>query len=111
MTISLIARLAVDVVSAIFALTGLINLSGSTHMRAVYRLWHYPHHFYRVVGVVELMAALFLVVPETRVWGIAAGGMITFVVVVTLLHHRQYLWSLPAMLLLVSLIPASLARP
>jgi len=111
MMISLIARLAVDLVSAVFALTGLINLSGSTYMRAVYRLWHYPHHFYRIVGGAELMVALFLVVPETRVWGIAAGGMITFVVVVTLLHHRQYLWSLPAMLLLVSLIPASLARP
>jgi hypothetical protein len=109
-TIPLMARLAVDLVSAIFALTGLMNLSAGTHMRAVYRLWHYPHHFYRAVGVAELMAALFLIVPETRVWGIAAGGMITFVVIVTLLHHRQYLWSLPAMLLLVSLVPASLAR-
>jgi hypothetical protein len=111
MTIPLITRLAVDVVSAIFALTGLINLSGSTHMRAVYRLWRYPHHFYRVVGVAELMVALFLIVPETRVWGVAAGGMIIFIVIVTLLHHRQYLWSLPAMLLLASLVPASLAHP
>jgi hypothetical protein len=110
MTIPLIARLAVDVVSAIFALAGLINLGGSTHMRAVYRLWHYSHHFYRIVGVAQLTVALFLIVPETRVWGIAAGGMITFVVIVTLLHHRQYLWSLPAMLLLVSLVPASLAH-
>jgi hypothetical protein len=56
------------------------------------------------------MAALFLIVPETRIWGIAAGGMIAFITVVTLLHHRQYLWSLPAMLLLMSLVPASLAR-
>ena len=111
MTIPLIARLAADVVSAIFALTGLTNLSGSTHMRALYRLWHYPHHFYRIVGVAELMVALFLIVPETRVWGIAGGGMITFIVIVTLLHHRQYLWSLPAMLLLVGLVPASLAPP
>jgi hypothetical protein len=111
MTIPLIARLAVDMVSAIFALTGFINLSGSTHMRAVYRLWRYPHRFYRIVGVAELMVALFLIVPETRVWGIAAGGMITFIVIVALLNHRQYLWSLPAILLLVSLVPASLAHP
>ena len=110
MTIPLIARLAVDLVSAAFCLAGVVNLSGSTHVRAVYRLWHYPHHFYRIVGIAELMAALFLIVPETRVWGIAAGGVIIFIVIVTLLHHRQYLWSLPAMLLLVSLVPASLAR-
>ena len=111
MTIPIIARLAVDLVSATFCLAGLINLSGSSQVRAVYRLWHYPHHFYRIVGATELMAAIFLIVPETRVWGIAAGGMITFIAIVTLLHHRQYLWSLPAMLLLVSLVPASLAHP
>jgi hypothetical protein len=105
-----IARIALDVVSAIFGLTGLLNLSGGTYVRAVYRLWRYPHHFYRIVGLAELMAALFLVVPQTRIWGIAAGAMIAFITVVTLLHHRQYLWSLPAMMLLVCLVPASLAR-
>jgi DoxX-like family len=111
MTIPIIARLAVDLVSATFCLAGLINLSGSTQVRAAYRFWHYPHHFYRIVGAAELLAALFLIVPETRIWGIAAGGIISFVAIVTLLHHRQYLWSLPAMLLLVGLVPASLAHP
>jgi DoxX-like family len=110
MTIPVIARLAVDLVSATFCLAGLINLSGIASVRAAYRLWHYPHHFYRIVGAAELMAALFLIVPETRIWGIAAGGIITFVAIVTLLHHHQYLWSLAAMLLLVGLVPASLAH-
>jgi DoxX-like family len=110
MTIPIIAQVAVDVLSAIFALAGLVNLSGSTRLRVVHRLWHYPHNFYRIVGLAQLMAALFLIVPETRIWGIVAGGTIIFVVTVTLLHHRQYLWSLPVMLLLVSLVPASLAR-
>ena len=110
MTIPIIAQLAVDVVSAVFGLAGVINLIGSTHLRAVYRLWRYPHNFYRIVGLGQLMAALFLIVPETRIWGIAASGMIAFIATVTLLHHRQYLWSLPVMLLLISLIPASLAH-
>jgi hypothetical protein len=110
MTLPIIAQVAVDVLSAIFALVGLIHLSSIRHLRAIYRLWHYPHHFYRFVGVTEVMAALFLIVPETRIWGIVAGGMISFVAVVTLLHHRQYFWSLPVMLLLVSLVPASLAH-
>jgi hypothetical protein len=110
MTIPIIAQVVVNLLSAIFALAGLINLSGSTHLRAVYRLWHYPYNFYRIVGLAQLTAALFLIVPETRIWGIAASGMIAFIVTVTLLHHRQYLWSLPVMLLLVSLVPASLAH-
>ena len=110
MPIQIIAHLAVDTVSATFVLAGLINLSGSAPLRVVYRLWHYPHNFSRIVGLAQLMAALFLIVPETRMWGIAVSGMITFVTAVTLLHHRKYLWSLPVMLVLVSLVPASMAH-
>jgi hypothetical protein len=110
MTIFMIARVTVDVVSAIFGVAGLINLSGGAYVRAIYRLWHYPPRFYRIVGATELMAALFLIVPETRIWGVFVSGMITFIATVTLLRHRQYLWSLPAMLLLMSLIPVSLAH-
>ena len=110
MPIQIIAHLAVDTVSATLVLASLINLSGGAPLRAVYRLWHYPQNFYRIVGLGQLMAALFLIVPETRIWGIAASGVITFVTTVTLLHHRKYLWSLPVMLLLLSLVPASLAH-
>src|SRR4029077_2812330 len=110
MTIPIIARLAVDMVSVTLAMAGLISLSGSTHLGAVYRHWHYPRNFYCIVGLAELMAALFLVVPETRIWGIAASGMIALITTVTLLHHRKYFWSLPAVLLLVTLVPASLAH-
>ena len=110
MTIPIITRLAVDVVSAIFALAGLISFSGGKHFRTVFRLWQYPHNFYLIVGLTELMAALFLIVPETRIWGVATGGMIGVITTMTLLHHRKYLWSLPAVLLLVTLIPASLAH-
>lgn len=110
MNIPIIARLAVDAVSAVFALGGLISLSGITRLRAVYHLWHYPDNFYRIAGLAQLTAALFLTVPETRVWGIAASGMIIFVTTVTLLHHRQYFWSVPAIILLMTLIPASMAH-
>ena|SRR5579863_9626197 len=110
MTVPIIAGLAVNVLSAIFALAGVINLSGSMHFWAVYRFWKYPHNFYRIVGLTELLVALFLIVPETRIWGITSSGLIAGIMTMTLLHHRKYLWSLPAMLLLVALVPASLAH-
>ena len=76
---------------------------------AIYRLWRYPPRFYRIVMQDwNSWPALFLIVPETRIWGVFVSGMITFIATVTLLRHRQYLWSLPAMLLLMSLIPVSL---
>lgn len=110
MTIVIIARLAVDLVSAIFVLLGLVSLSGSTHFRAVYRLWHYPHNFYCIIGLAELMVALFLFMPQTRIWGIAVSGMIALVTTVTLLRNRKYFRSFAVVLLLVSLIPASLVQ-
>jgi hypothetical protein len=72
--IFLIARIALNLVSAIFGIMGLLNLGGSIRVRAVYRLWHYPHQFYPIVGLVELIAALFLIVPETRVLEYRGGG-------------------------------------
>ena len=111
MTILTIAPVAVDVVSGIFGIAGIVNLCGGTYVQAAHRLWRYPPNFYRVIGVMELMTALFLMLPQTRIWGIAASGIVIFGSIVTLLNHRQYLWSLLGLLLLVALVPVSLARP
>ena len=97
-------------VVALFAVAGLINLTGAEFVRVAYRFWHYPKRFYRVVGGVELMAALFLAVPQLRIWGVALAGMIAFFAVVTLLNHRQYAMSVTGMFLLVSLVPTALAH-
>jgi hypothetical protein len=109
MAITGITQLAVYVVSALFLLAGVLNLSGIKAVRAAYRLWHYRRSFHRTVGVLELATALFLIVPQLRIWGVMLAVPITFFSVVTLLNHRQYLWSLFGMLLLVSLVPVSLA--
>jgi hypothetical protein len=104
-----ISHLVADSVGLLFALAGIINLSGHAQVRMIYRFWHYPRGFYRIVGVVELLTALFLIAPELRIWGVALAAPIAFFSVVTLLNHRQYLWSLPGMLLLMALVPASMA--
>lgn len=102
-------HVAVVAVSLLFGLAGLINLSGHAQVRTIYRFWRYPRGFYRIVGLMELAAALFLIVPQLRVWGVVLAGGIAFFSVVTLLNHRQYLWSLPGMLLLMALVPVSMA--
>jgi len=109
MALSTLLNFAFYGVTGVFLLTGLINLSGSPVVRAAYRAWDYPANFYRVVGSIELMVALFLALPETRIWGVILGGFIAFFSVVTLLKNRRYAWSLPAILLLVALVPVSFA--
>ena len=94
----------------LFLLAGLVNLGGSPVVRAAYRAWDYPANFYRVVGIIELTVALFLALPETRIWGVILGGFIAFFSVVTLLKNRRYAWSLPVMLLLAALVPVSFAH-
>jgi hypothetical protein len=106
----MITRIAVEVLSGLFCIAGVINLSSAPYVQAAYRFWHYPRHFNHVVGALELTAALFLILPQTRIWGVVASGLIIFGSIVTLLNHRQYLWSLPALLLLAALVPASMAH-
>jgi len=110
MTVTDVEDLVAYGLAVLFAIAGLINLTGISRVRAAYRFWHYPKQFYRTVGALEFLASLFLAVPQLRIWGVILGAFISFFAVVTLLNHRQYALSIPGMLLLVSLVPAALAH-
>jgi hypothetical protein len=97
--------------AVIFAGAGAIQLAGPGFVRRAYERWGMPPKFYRVTGILELLAALFLANAETRIWGVVLGAIILFIAEITLLKSEQYGWSLPGMLLLAALVPASLAGP
>ena len=96
---------------AIFLVVGLVNIAGPRGLRATYARWEFPKRFYLVAGLLELTAALFLAIPEWRIWGIALAGFIAFGVVVTLFSHRRYLYAVPGIILMLALVPASLTVP
>jgi DoxX-like protein len=95
--------------AAIFAIAAIIDLAGSRYVRARFRQWHYPRQFYRVMGVLQLITAAFLATPQLRIWGIILAGLLTFFWIVALLNHRQWSWAAAGMLLMMALVPASLA--
>jgi hypothetical protein len=95
--------------AVIFAATAAIELMGYRYIRTHFRRWRHPRQFYRVMGALQLFAALFLAMPQLRVWGIVLAGIITFLWVVTLLNRRQWSWAIAAMLMMVALVPASLS--
>ena len=97
--------------ATIFAASGLVHLSGAGFVRRAYERWQFPPKFYRVTGILNLAAAIFLAAPITRIWGAVLAALVTFFAVVTLLNHRQYAYSLPGILMLAALIPAMLAGP
>jgi len=101
--------MAVASLTSIFFIGAAIQLVGPGFVRRAYKRWDLPPRFYRVTGVIELLTALLLVTPQTRIWGLILGGLVTFAAEITLLNHRQYFWAMPGILLMAALIPAGLA--
>jgi hypothetical protein len=73
-----IARLAADFIGWLFMLAGIMNLSGNKVVRAAYRFWHYRRGFHLIVDMLELLTALFLIVPQLRILGRSAGRRYRF---------------------------------
>jgi hypothetical protein len=59
-------------------------------------------------GVLRAVAALFLVLPPTRIWGGLLAGSIAFFMVVEQLAEQRFSRALPGMLLIIA-IPIALA--
>jgi hypothetical protein len=97
--------------AGIFAAAGVVNLSGMRWARRVYDRWDISAAIYRTLGVVELVAAVLLVSPETRLLGVVIAAPIIFGSVVMLLEHRHYLYAMPAMALMALLLVTMLAVP
>jgi DoxX-like family len=99
----------VGVLAVLFAGAGIFDVAGSGYLRARFRPWQYPRQFYRVMGMLQLVAALFLAVPQLRIWGIIVASLVIFFWIVILLNHRQWSWAVAGMLIMIALVPASLA--
>jgi DoxX-like family len=95
--------------AAIFAASALVHLAGPGFIRRAYERWDFPPKFYRVAGVIELVTAVFMAEPITRAWGVALAALTMFVAIVTLLNNRQYAYTVPGILVLIALVPASLS--
>jgi len=94
--------------AGLFGLAGALHVAAPRGLRDVYRRWEFPRGFYYVAGVAQLFAALFLAVPQLRIWGGILAAMILFVTVISLLNHRKYSYAVPAILVMAALAPAML---
>ncbi|HVW75132.1 MAG TPA: hypothetical protein VHC39_15955 [Rhizomicrobium sp.] len=97
-----IADLLSLTLSALFAATAILHVLAPSFVRR----WEFGRGFYAVFGVAQALTALFLAVPQTRIWGGILGAMILFVTVISLLNQRNYAFAVPAILVLAALAPA-----
>ena len=89
MTLAVVSNTVALFLACLFLLAGAAHIIGPRALRAVYRRWQFARSFRYVLGVVQLLAALFLAVPQTRLWGGALAATILFTAVVSLLNHGR----------------------
>jgi hypothetical protein len=94
-----------------FGLIGAVQLVGPSFVHDAYKRWDYGPSVRIVTGVLDVVAAIMLAVPTLRGWGIGLAAVLTFGSVVVFLNHRQYRYALPAIALLIALVPAAVAVP
>ena len=99
------------VLTGLFGASGLLHLAGPSFVSRAYRRWGFPSNAHRVIGVLEILTALFLSNPVTRIWGVILAAFIIFFGTFALVNHGKYVYSLPGLILMLALVPASLAGP
>lgn len=97
--------------TALFGISGLLHIAGPNFLRRAYRRWGFPFNAHRVIGVLEVITALFLSNPVTRIWGVVLASFIIFFGTFALFHHGKYAYTLPGLILMLALVPATLAGP
>jgi hypothetical protein len=111
MYVDSIYSLVALVLTMAFGLIGAVQLVGPWFVREAYKRWDYGPRVRIVTGLLDVMAAIMLALPAFRGWGIGLAAVLTFGSVVVFLNHRQYRYALPAIGLLIALVPAAVAVP
>jgi hypothetical protein len=106
MTLALISNITALSLAFLFFLAGAAHIVNIRSLRATYRRWRFSPGFPYVTGIAQLFTAVFLAVPQTRIWGGILAAAILFVTVVWLLNRGRYLYAVPAILAMLLLAPA-----
>lgn len=106
----MIVLIAISFVVLVLAASAVLLLIAPAFIgRAIDGLSH-PRGFLRAVATIQLFAALFLMIPQTRIWGIAAAAGVTMAGVIILFTDKRPLWTVPCLMVLGALVPVALAR-
>ncbi|MCB8881964.1 DoxX family protein [Acidisoma cellulosilytica] len=77
-------------IAAGFLGAGLVNAIGTAGTRSDFARWGYPHWWGRVTGGLEVICAVLIALPVSRILGLALGAAIIAAAVVTVLRHRDF---------------------
>ena len=91
-----------------FAGAGLLNAIGGAAVQAQFLRWGYPAWWNLMTAALEILSAALIVLPETRIWGLALGAMVLIAAMATVTWRREYR-HLPPGVALTALVGIELA--
>ena len=69
---------------------GLFNAIGTPATQSGFARWGYPRWWGRFTGGLEMMSAVLIALPVSRIVGLALGAIIIAAAVLTVLRHREF---------------------
>ncbi|MGO7337261.1 DoxX family protein [Rhizobium leguminosarum] len=69
---------------------GLVNAIGTNGTRSEFARWGYPRWWGIVTGALEILGAVLIALPVSRIVGVALGAVIIAAAVFTVLRHRDH---------------------
>lgn len=89
------------VLVAFFIIGGVVNGIAPKKVQDEYARWGYPGWFNYVTAASELLTAVLLFFPTTRVLGAVLGVAVMAGAVATVLRHREYAHAVPPTIVLI----------
>ena len=86
----MIHTLSIWLLVAAFFGAGLFNAIGTPATESGFARWGYPRWWGRLTGALEMVSAVLIALPGSRVAGLALGAAIIAAAVLTVLRHREY---------------------
>ena len=74
---------------------GLFNAIGTPATQSDFARWGYPRWWGRFTGGLEMMSAVLIALPVSRIDGLALGAVIIAAAVLTVLRHREFTHLVP----------------
>jgi hypothetical protein len=86
----MVHALSIWLLVAAFFGAGLFNAISTPATRSDFARWGYPRWWSSFTGGLEMMSAVLIALPVTRIVGLALGAVIIAAAVLTVLRHRDF---------------------
>ena len=86
----MVHALSIWLLAAGFLGAGIFNAIGAPATQSDFARWGYPRWWRILTGGLEIISAVLIALPASRILGLALGAVIIAAAVLTVLRHRDF---------------------